>query len=164
MLALREQIHGQATAKAIEDTALTKAWVIDNLRENALKCMGKIPVNVSIIEGEAPVQEFQYHPTGANRALELLGRELNMFIERHEVGDPGEFARMSDAELNDMLGQYAKAVGLPDSSVMKLVELYRGKLARYKWPKDVRFLASQDEFPRSTSGKIQRQELEKLVR
>lgn len=45
-----------------------------------------------------------------------------------------------------------------------LIELCRGKLARYKWPKDVRFVATRDEFPRSTSGKIQRQALERLVR
>jgi acyl-CoA synthetase (AMP-forming)/AMP-acid ligase II len=52
----------------------------------------------------------------------------------------------------------------PATTAADLLELYRGKLARYKWPKDVRFLATRDEFPRSTSGKIQRQELEKLVR
>jgi hypothetical protein len=121
LLTLREEIHGQATAKAIEETALTKAWVISNLRENALKCLGKIPINVSIIEGEPPIQEFQYHPTGANRALELLGRELNMFIERHEVGDPGEFARMTDDELGKLLIEQARDLGLPESAVMKLV-------------------------------------------
>jgi hypothetical protein len=118
---LREEMHGQATAKAIEETALTKAWVISNLRENALKCLGKIPINVSIVEGEPPVMEFQYHPTGANRALELLGRELNMFIERHEVGDPGEFARMTDDELGKLLIEQARDLGLPESAVMKLV-------------------------------------------
>ena len=52
----------------------------------------------------------------------------------------------------------------PATTAADLLKLYRGKLARYKWPKDVRFLATQDEFPHSTTGKIQRQELEKLVR
>ncbi|HUN51368.1 MAG TPA: AMP-binding protein [Candidatus Sulfotelmatobacter sp.] len=46
----------------------------------------------------------------------------------------------------------------------ELMELCRGKLARYKWPKAVHFVTNPDEFPRSTSGKIQRQALEKRVR
>jgi hypothetical protein len=35
----------------------------------------------------------------ANRALELLGRELNLFTEKKEVGKPGDFDHMSDEEL-----------------------------------------------------------------
>ena len=35
----------------------------------------------------------------AIKALELLGREIGMFIERHEIGAVGDFARMSDDEL-----------------------------------------------------------------
>jgi hypothetical protein len=121
LLELRDKKHVRATEKAIARTALTKEWVITHLMENALQSLGKAPVKVQKDEHGHTLEMFERNPTAANRALELLGRELNMFIERHEVGDPGEFARMSDAELNDMLGQYAKAVGLPDSSVMKLV-------------------------------------------
>lgn len=121
LLSQREHIHAQSTAKAIEETKLTKSWVIDNLRENALKCLGKLPINVSIVEGEAPIQEFQYHPTGANRALELLGRELNMFIERHEVGEPGEFARMSDDELAQDLLSQAEKLGIEPAALQHLL-------------------------------------------
>ena len=46
----------------------------------------------------------------------------------------------------------------------ELFELCRASLPGYKQPKDVRLVASQDDFPPSTSGKIQRQELEKWVR
>jgi fatty-acyl-CoA synthase len=49
------------------------------------------------------------------------------------------------------------------TTAAELIELCQGKLARYKWPKDVLFLPSADDFPRSTSGKIQRQALEQLV-
>ena len=117
LLSQREKIHAQSTAKAIEKTALTKEWVIENLRENALKCLGRLPINVSLVEGEPPIQEFQYHPTGANRALELLGRELNMFIERHEVGGAGEFSRMTDDELSRDLLSQAEALGIDPAAV-----------------------------------------------
>lgn len=49
-------------------------------------------------------------------------------------------------------------------TVEELFALCRMSLARYKQPKEIRFVASQNDFPRSTSGKIQRQELEKWVR
>ena len=45
-----------------------------------------------------------------------------------------------------------------------LLELCRGHLAKYKWPKEVLFLDAVEDFPRSTSGKIMRQALEKLAR
>jgi acyl-CoA synthetase (AMP-forming)/AMP-acid ligase II len=41
----------------------------------------------------------------------------------------------------------------------EVIALCRGKIAGYKVPKDVRFVAD-DELPRSTSGKIKRHELE----
>jgi fatty-acyl-CoA synthase len=52
----------------------------------------------------------------------------------------------------------------PAPTADELFALCRGRLARYKQPKEIRFVASQDDFPRSTSGKVQRQELEKWVR
>lgn len=121
LLAERERLHGQSTAKAIESTALTKAWVIENLRENALKALGKMPVNVMITEGQPPVMEYQYHPTGANRALELLGREMQMFIERVEVGDPGAWARMTDTELDQDLIDQAGNLGIPKQALAGLL-------------------------------------------
>lgn len=101
LLAEREQIHAQGTAKAIERVGLTKEWVITRLRENAERALQAIPVTDS--EG-APTGEYKYEGNVANRALELLGKELGMFIERKEVGQPGDFDRMSDDELRAELG------------------------------------------------------------
>jgi hypothetical protein len=39
--------------------------------------------------------EFIYNGSVANKALELIGKELGMFIDRKEVGGPNEFARPS---------------------------------------------------------------------
>jgi fatty-acyl-CoA synthase len=52
----------------------------------------------------------------------------------------------------------------PRPAVEELFALCKSRLARYKQPKEIRFVASQNDFPRSTSGKIQRQELERWVR
>ena len=52
----------------------------------------------------------------------------------------------------------------PAPSREELLAFCRTKLAGYKMPKDVIFVSSVDEFPRSTSGKILRQVLEDRVR
>lgn len=52
----------------------------------------------------------------------------------------------------------------PTPPVEELFALCQANLARYKQPKEIRFVASQDDFPRSTSGKVQRQALEKAIR
>jgi hypothetical protein len=91
-----ENIHNQATAKAVEATALTKEWVITKLIENANRAM---QAEAHRSEDGKPIGEYSYNGAVANRALELLGKELGMFIDRKEVGSPGEFERMTDEEL-----------------------------------------------------------------
>lgn len=80
LLQQREEIHAQSTAKAIEATALTKEWVIKKLIENADRAMQAVPVTIKGV----PTGEYQYDGSTANRALELLGKELGMFVERTE--------------------------------------------------------------------------------
>ena len=47
-----------------------------------------------------------------NKALELLGKELGMFIDRKEVGGPNEFDRMSDEELEPFLREPIDSLSL----------------------------------------------------
>lgn len=82
ILGEREAIHAQATADAIKSTALTKEWIIQTLMENVARAMRATPVRTDD-DGEA-IGEYQYQGSVANRALELLGKELGMFIERTE--------------------------------------------------------------------------------
>jgi phage terminase small subunit len=96
LLQERENIHNQATAKAVEATALTKEWVIAKLIENANRAM---QAEAHRDGNGKPIGEYSYNGAVANRALELLGKELGMFIDRKEVGSPGEFERMTDEEL-----------------------------------------------------------------
>ncbi len=79
ILAEREAMHGQATADAIKATALTKEWVIEMLTQNVAKAMQATSVKDD--EGN-PIGEFQYQGSVANKALELLGKELGMFVDR----------------------------------------------------------------------------------
>lgn len=59
--------------KAIsQKEALTREWVIDNLMKNAMICMGAL------------IKPDNHEAPGANKALELLGKEIGMFVERTE--------------------------------------------------------------------------------
>ena len=58
---------------------------------------------------------------GANQALRLIGLELGMFIERHEIGGPGDFTRLNDAEFEAKFIEEAKAIGLDETAVAGLL-------------------------------------------
>jgi phage terminase small subunit len=110
LLAERETVHAQATADAIKSTALTKEWVIETLKENVARAMQAKPAKTDD-EGEA-VGEYQYQGSVANRALELLGKELGMFIDRKEVGRPGDFENMNADQLREYIRREAEELGL----------------------------------------------------
>ena len=79
LLKQREHINAQATAKAIEKTALTKEWVIERLIENANRAMQNVPV---LDRDGRPTGVYRYEGQVANKALELLGKEIGMFVDR----------------------------------------------------------------------------------
>jgi phage terminase small subunit len=74
------------------------------LVENVARAMQAEPVKRKTGDGAEEVDgEYTYNGSVANKALELLGKELGMFIERREFGGPNEFARMSDEEIDALL-------------------------------------------------------------
>jgi hypothetical protein len=78
---LKEAIYRPSTERAIEKAALNKTWVIEQLMENVRMAKALEP----IIDKEGGVTgEVKQNLPAANRALELLGKELGMFVERHE--------------------------------------------------------------------------------
>jgi hypothetical protein len=91
------------TQSCVEQVALSRAWVLDRLMRHAQVCLGEIPQRLKVRKAHsADVTELEMHQrdaSAANRALELLGRELNLFTEKKEVGKPGEFDHMADEEL-----------------------------------------------------------------
>ena len=59
-----------------------KYWILDKLRENALRALQAIPV---LDKDGTPIGEYRYDGNVANRSLELLGKEIGMFRERLEI-------------------------------------------------------------------------------
>lgn len=102
----RMKIEAKSTAKAmervVEKTALTKEYVITRLIENAERAMQAVPVKNA--KGEE-TGVYRYEGSVANRALELLGKELGLFVDRKEVGAPGEFADVDARTLRQVIAE-----------------------------------------------------------
>ncbi len=65
-----------------ERTLVDKEFVMKSLRENLARALQRVPVMDK--EGN-PTGEWVYNGTVANKALELLGKELGMFGDKLEV-------------------------------------------------------------------------------
>lgn len=72
------ELLGRAAAGVVID----RQWVLERLVENANRALQV--QSVKDPEGN-PIGEFKYEGNVANRALELVGKELGMFVERSEV-------------------------------------------------------------------------------
>jgi phage terminase small subunit len=65
-----------------ERTEVSQEWVIERLKENVARSMQLKPV---LDKDGAETGEFTYQGNVANRALELIGRHLGMYLDRQEV-------------------------------------------------------------------------------
>ena len=102
--AIQERI-AELQAKAAEKTVLSKQWVIDKLIANVERSMQAAPV---VDAKGIPTGEYTYQGNVANKALELLGKEQGMFIDRKEVGRPGSFEELTDEELQEAIVEQTK--------------------------------------------------------
>lgn len=76
----------EAMAERAARTEITADWVLGNLKSIAERCMQQEAVRGP--DGE-PSGEFKFDASGANRALELIGKHLGMFTDRVEHSGPG---------------------------------------------------------------------------
>lgn len=128
------QVRERAIVRSIERDIMTSAQVahklgidrekiIQSLWWNAQRCLRGQPV-IDRKTGEQIPGRYSGKPdaAGANQALKLIGMEcFGMFVERVEVGGPGDFSRLSDAEFDEKLKEEALAAGLPEDAVAGLL-------------------------------------------
>lgn len=139
-----------STAKAIEKLAITKEAILSELAKIAFANMqdymvvgpdGAPTLNFRDLTRdqaaaltEVTVEEFRDGRTESRQvrrvkfklgdkraALVDLGKHFGMFIERHEVGEPGEFSRMSEAELEQDLLAQADKLGIKPAALQHLL-------------------------------------------
>jgi len=127
IVAERHALDRQVARKAAEEAEVDRAWIMRHLRHNALAAMRGEPLygRDGKVQRDAETGAVRYtkpNRDAANRSLELMGREIGMFISRHEVGGPGDFARLTEEELNAQLSQTLQAFGVPEQMVTKLIQ------------------------------------------
>lgn len=89
-----EMIENEAVKIAAEKLSITKEGILAKLAENVERAMQTTAVLDH--EGE-PTGEYKYDGAVANRALELLGKTLGLFVDRKHVTH--DHADKSDDEL-----------------------------------------------------------------
>jgi phage terminase small subunit len=116
LLEKRDKMDVLATQKATKELAIDKKWIMSRLKENAERALQKVAAKDA--DGNV-VGEYRYDGNVANRALELLGKELGMFIDRREIGAPGSFEDMDVREREHLLhvidAELARRKGSPAS-------------------------------------------------
>jgi phage terminase small subunit len=87
-------------AKAAE---MDQQWVLKKLREVAERCLQAEPV---LDKDGKPTGEFTFNASGANRALELIGKQQGMFADRLKIS---EEADLDDDELAARIAALAQS-------------------------------------------------------
>jgi hypothetical protein len=108
ILAEREKIKATGIAKAIEQTTMDKVWVLTKLGK--VVDMGMAARPVLNTKGE-PTGEYQTNLGATNRALELIGKEQGMFIDRREV-KLDQVQALTDEELDQRIRDSAARAGV----------------------------------------------------
>lgn len=94
----KEEKHERAVEAVMADAALDKAWVLKRL--SRIVDMGMAAEPVKDAEGN-PVGEYKANLQAANKALELIGKEAGMFIDRKEIRT-GELDGLGHDELKQL--------------------------------------------------------------
>lgn len=109
--ATKEKQHAKAVTQVVEEAAIDKAWVMAQLVENVR--MAKAAEPVTDQEGN-PVGEYRQNLAAANKALELLGKEFGMFVDRKEVRS-GPLDGMTPEDLKALEDALTRILGNGDA-------------------------------------------------
>lgn len=77
VIAEKVKILFEARAERVE---LNSDWVLKQLEKVAKRCMQE----EAVISGGEPTGEFKFDSSGANKALELLGKHFKLFTDKVE--------------------------------------------------------------------------------
>ena len=89
-----------AIDKRSEKTGITAEYVLSSLKSVAERCQQAEPVLDR--EGK-PTGEYQFKEAGANKALELLGKNLKLFTDRIEIRVIKSFDDLTEDERESCL-------------------------------------------------------------
>lgn len=82
----------EATESVAQERAIVdREWVLSGIKEIAERCMQRVPVMIQVGTHRVQMKDengegvWAFDASGANRALELLGKHLKLFTDRIEI-------------------------------------------------------------------------------
>jgi len=131
LLRERDVVNQQALAIAVKETGISKGWIMERLKENVERAMTLKPI---FDKDGTYTGMLEYNGHVANKALELLGREIGMFVERHEVTLAQKLADMPEdkraAEMFELVERAkARLQQIRAAEIFELVERAKVRLA-----------------------------------
>jgi phage terminase small subunit len=115
-------LQREVTEKMVDKAVVDKTWIDTRLKRVVERCMQASPVFdrsgnpvLQVTEDGQLAAVYAFDAKSATRALELLGKDIGMFVERKETGRPGEFDKletMSKEELRRRAQEKAVRLGL----------------------------------------------------
>ena len=118
IVAHRYEDERKAREIAVKEAGIDEAWIFKRLKYLTDVSLQGRPIKLNGV------------PTGENtkpdgptavKCLTLAAKIKGLLANRHEIGDPGEFARMSDEELDACLRAQGRALGLPEDAIKKML-------------------------------------------
>jgi hypothetical protein len=114
----RYEDERKAREIATQEAGIDKSWVLKRLKYLTDISLQKVEV---VRRGKPTgVYGAMDGPT-AVKCLTLATQIGGLVVQRHEIGAPGDFQRMSDEELNESLVAQAQALGLPEDAIAGLL-------------------------------------------
>lgn len=117
----QHQREVKSNERAIERAAIDKDWIVQR---------GKYIVELGIRGGRPivgkdgkPTGEFEGKPNlnAAVKALALLAQMGGYLVQRHEMGGPGAFSRLTEDELDNELLLVGEAIGIAPAEIQKAI-------------------------------------------
>ena len=94
--------YSKTSATCTASRMMAKSKVKAYIAELDLKIQSThiLSVTETLERISAEAVNMRHRPADRLRALELLAKHHGLLVERHEVGKPGDFVKLSDAELD----------------------------------------------------------------
>ena len=128
IIATQHKKEIRSNERAIEKAAIDKGYIVSRLQYAAeLGLRGKPLLG----EDGKDTGRWSLKPDikGAVGALRTLAQMGGHLIERHEIGSPGDFARLTDDELDLKLIEVGQAIGISGPELQRAITGPKGDAA-----------------------------------
>lgn len=123
----RAEAEAKARQIAAEKSGVDLAWCEIRLKHTIDLALRGLPVRDASgrIRRDPDNNQPIYKPdlAAAERAITSMIRYKGGFIDRQEIGGPGDFSRLADADLDRKIAELARAAGLPEETVLMIEDM-----------------------------------------